>query len=35
MCNSVRGIQPVIRLGEQQWPVGELTRRLQLALQES
>jgi 4-amino-4-deoxychorismate lyase len=35
LCNSVRGIQPVIRLDQQQWPVGEITQRLQQALQES
>jgi 4-amino-4-deoxychorismate lyase len=35
VCNAVRGIQPVIRLDQQQWPVGQLTQRLQQALQES
>jgi 4-amino-4-deoxychorismate lyase len=35
MCNSVRGIQPVIRLEQQQWDVGVITQRLQHALQKS
>ena len=35
MCNSVRGIQPVVRLSEQLWPVGGITQCLQRALQEN
>ena len=34
MCNSVRGIHAVVRLDQQQWPVGEITQRLQRVLQE-
>jgi 4-amino-4-deoxychorismate lyase len=35
VCNAVRGIQPVIALEQQQWPTGELTRKLLQALQDS
>jgi len=34
VCNSVRGILPVIRLGERQWPPNEATRALQHRLAE-
>lgn len=35
VCNAVRGIQPVVALEQQQWPTGELTRKLLQALQVS
>lgn len=34
VCNAVRGIQPVIGLAEQQWPIGNVTRLLQAALEQ-
>lgn len=33
LCNSIRGIQPVSQLEQQQWQVGPVTQRLQHALQ--
>jgi 4-amino-4-deoxychorismate lyase len=33
VCNSVRGMQPVVALEQQHWPVGELTQVLLEALQ--
>ncbi len=35
VCNAVRGIQPVIKLEQQQWQIGELTGMLLQALQDS
>jgi 4-amino-4-deoxychorismate lyase len=35
ICNAVRGIQPVTRLEQQQWPIGKMTLTLQRAMQES
>lgn len=35
VCNAVRGIQPVTRVGQQTWLVGKLTRQLQHAVQEA
>jgi 4-amino-4-deoxychorismate lyase len=35
LCNSIRGIQPVSRLEQQQWQIGPVTQHLQRALQAS
>lgn len=35
ICNSVRGIWPVIRFGKRQWPIGEVTLRLQQYLRQN
>jgi 4-amino-4-deoxychorismate lyase len=29
VCNSVIGVWPVTRIGERDYPVGEMTRRIQ------
>lgn len=35
VCNAVRGIQPVVQLEQQCWPVGEVTRMLLKSVQDS
>jgi branched-subunit amino acid aminotransferase/4-amino-4-deoxychorismate lyase len=29
LCNVVRGIVPLVELGNHQWPVGKVTREMQ------
>lgn len=34
VCNAVRGVQPVVALDTQRWPIGELSQALMTALQD-